>query len=95
MSYIDSSSLLKTLWEEPESRAVREAIAGEEHIVVSTLTELEVEVQLRAKWLAGATTKARYEFIVIAVSGGNYSGAYIAFSVPRNELEDGPSSRQQ
>ena len=39
MSYIDSSSLLKTLWEEPESRAGREAIAGEEHLLVSTLTE--------------------------------------------------------
>lgn len=61
MSYIDSSSLLKTLWQEPESQAVRETIAGEDHVVVSTLAELETEVQLRAKWLAGATTKARYE----------------------------------
>lgn len=61
MSYIDSSSLLKTLWQEPESPAVREAIAGEDHVVVSTLAELETEVQLRAKWLAGATTKARYQ----------------------------------
>jgi predicted nucleic acid-binding protein len=59
--YIDSSSLLKTLWEEPESRAVREAIAAEGHVVVSSLTELETEVQLRSKWLAGAVTKRRYE----------------------------------
>ena len=61
MTYIDSSSLLKTLWEEPESQAVREAIAGEDQVVVSSLTELETEVQLRAKWLAGAITKRRYE----------------------------------
>lgn len=61
MSYIDSSSLLKTFWEEPESQAVREAIAVEGQVVVSTLTELETEVQLRAKWLGGAITKARYE----------------------------------
>lgn len=60
MIYIDSSSLLKTLWEEPESDAVRVAIAGEAQVVVSTLTELETEVQLRAKWLAGATTRVRY-----------------------------------
>lgn len=60
MSYIDSSSLLKTLWDEPESEAVREAIAGEHHVVVSTLAELETEAQLRAKWLGGAMTKARY-----------------------------------
>jgi len=59
--YIDSSSLLKTLWEEPESEAVREAIGREDRVVVSTLTELEVEVQLRTKRLGGALTKARYE----------------------------------
>jgi uncharacterized protein with PIN domain len=61
MIYIDSSSLLKVLWEEPESEAVREAIAGEDQVVVSSLTELETEVQLRAKWLGGGITKARYE----------------------------------
>jgi len=58
--YLDSSSLLKILWEEPESRAVREAVAREDHVVVSTLVELETEVQLRAKRLGGALTKARY-----------------------------------
>jgi predicted nucleic acid-binding protein len=60
MIYIDSSCLLKTLWEEPESQAVREAIAGETHVLVSALAELETEVQLRAKWLGGDVTKARY-----------------------------------
>jgi predicted nucleic acid-binding protein len=60
VSYIDSSSLLKTLWEEPESDAVRVAIAGEPQVVVSSLTELETEVQLRARWLGGATTRVRY-----------------------------------
>ena len=60
MSYIDSSSLLKTLWDEPESDAVRVAIAGEPQVVVSSLTELETEVQLRARWLGGATTRVRY-----------------------------------
>src|SRR6266705_455653 len=49
MSYIDSSSLLKTLWEEPESPAVREAIADEQEVVI------------RAKWLSGGLTKPRYE----------------------------------
>ncbi len=61
MIYIDSSSLLKALWEEPESPAVRETIADEDCVVVSTLTELETEVQLRGKWCGGAVTKARYE----------------------------------
>ena len=48
MIYIDSSSLLKTFWTEAESPAVREAIAGETLVVISALTELETEVQLRA-----------------------------------------------
>ena len=61
MIYIDRSSLLKTLWQEPESAAVREAIGSETLVVVSALAELETEVQLRAKWLGGAVTKARYE----------------------------------
>jgi predicted nucleic acid-binding protein len=60
MIYIDSSSLLKTLWEEPESQAVREVVSGEALVLISALTELETEVQLRAKWLGGATTKSRY-----------------------------------
>ncbi len=61
MTYIDSSSLLKVLWEEPESPAVRRAIAVEQEVVISTLAELETEVQLRAKWLGGLLTKSRYE----------------------------------
>lgn len=60
MTYIDTSSLLKVLWNEPESAAVRAAIAEENRLVVSALTELEVEVQLRARLLAGSTTKAQH-----------------------------------
>ncbi len=59
--YIDSSSLLKVLWNEPESQAVRDAIAREHAVVVSPLTELGVSVQLRAKRFAGDLTKRRYE----------------------------------
>ena len=59
MSYIDSSSLLKTLWEEPESEAVRMAIAGEAQVVVSALTELETEVQLRCRPSSFAKFQAR------------------------------------
>jgi predicted nucleic acid-binding protein len=61
MIYIDSSSLLKILWEEPESEAVRGAIAEEELVVISVLTELETQVQLRALQLAGRVTRSRYE----------------------------------
>ncbi|MCP5517570.1 MAG: hypothetical protein H7A45_09980 [Verrucomicrobiales bacterium] len=60
MLYIDTSSLLKTLWEEAESPAVRQVISLEAMVVVSSLTELEVEVQLQAGWLGGRFSQARY-----------------------------------
>lgn len=61
MVYIDSSSLLKTLWNEPERSAVRAAISVEDRVVISALAELETEVQLRAKWPAGVVSRNRYE----------------------------------
>lgn len=48
MIYIDTSCLLKLLIEEPESAAVRDAVRVEDSVVVSSLTELEAEVQLKA-----------------------------------------------
>lgn len=61
MIYIDSSSLLKLFWLEQESEAVREHVAAEPMVLVSTLTELETESQLTAGWLAGRYGKARRE----------------------------------
>ena len=60
MVYVDSSSLLKLLWSEPESDAVRERVADEDVVVVSSLAELESEVQLKAAWLAGRYREARW-----------------------------------
>lgn len=60
MLYIDTSSLLKLLLPEPESPAVQAAVATEDRIVLSTLAELETEVQLRAAWLGGRFTRTRY-----------------------------------
>ena len=48
MIYLDTSCLLKLLLEEPESEAVRMAVARESEVIVSALTELETAVQLRA-----------------------------------------------
>ena len=60
MVYLDSSSLLKLLWTEPESEAVRMRVAAEEVVIVSSLAELESEVQLQAAWLAGRYREARW-----------------------------------
>src|SRR5258707_755173 len=53
MIYIDTSCLMKLLLLEPDSSAVREAVARENVVLVSSLAELETEVQLKAGYLGG------------------------------------------
>lgn len=60
MLYIDSSTVLKLLWHEPESDAARERVAIEDVVVVSSLAELEVEVRLVAARMAGRYTEPRW-----------------------------------
>jgi predicted nucleic acid-binding protein len=57
MIYLDTSCLLKLLREEPESADVRAAVETEEAVVVSSLAELETEVQLKAA-VAGGEIRA-------------------------------------
>ncbi|HEV2209809.1 MAG TPA: type II toxin-antitoxin system VapC family toxin [Verrucomicrobiae bacterium] len=52
-SYLDTSCLLKLLREEPESVHVRGVVAAEEQVIVSSLAELEAEVQLKAAAMGG------------------------------------------
>lgn len=60
MIYLDSSCVLKLLLTEPESEAVRQAVAREDDVIISALTELETGVQLRAGRLGGAFGQRRY-----------------------------------
>ncbi len=53
MIYIDTSSLLKLVVTDDHSAAVEAAIANEENVIVSTLTELEAHVQVRARSRSG------------------------------------------
>jgi predicted nucleic acid-binding protein len=53
MIYLDTSCLLKLLREEPESADVRSAVDVEEEVIVSSLAELETEVQLKAAVTGG------------------------------------------
>ena len=61
MIYIDTSSLLKLLFNEPESSAIRQRVATEHDVRVSSLTRLEAQVQLKAGWLGGDYRKAKYQ----------------------------------
>jgi predicted nucleic acid-binding protein len=58
--YLDTSSLLKTFFPEPESDAVDAALAIETRVVITSLTELEISVQLQARHLGGSLTTAKY-----------------------------------
>lgn len=67
MIYIDTSSFLKLLFRESESDAVRHAVAVEREVLVSSLTELEARTQLKAAWLGGDCTKARYRAMLLGL----------------------------
>ncbi len=53
MIYLDTSCLLKLLRAEPESADVRNSVDAEDEVVVSSLTELEAEVQLKGAAVGG------------------------------------------
>ena len=53
MIYLDTSCLIKLLRDEPESGDVRNAVGSEEIVLVSSLVELETEVQLKAAAVGG------------------------------------------
>src|SRR5580658_2609224 len=53
MIYLDTSCLLKLLRDEPESASVRSAVDAENEVVISSLTELETEAQLKAAAAGG------------------------------------------
>ena len=61
MLYLDTSSLLKSFFSEPESDAVDAALARETAVVITPITELESAVQLRGRWLGGRLTNAKYQ----------------------------------
>ena len=60
MVYIDSSSLLKLIWQEPESELVDDVVRTEDAVVVSSLAALEIDVQLEAAWHAGRYSAGRW-----------------------------------
>jgi predicted nucleic acid-binding protein len=64
MIYIDTSSFLKLFLMEPESAQVEDAIPSYDTVMVSSLTELEARVQLRAFVNGGKLTK-RFEARVL------------------------------
>ena len=60
MIYADTSCLLKVFRPEQLSQAVWKSIQEEGSVIVSSLTELETLVQLKAAWTAGTLTRAQW-----------------------------------
>jgi predicted nucleic acid-binding protein len=58
--YLDTSCLVKLLREEPGSADVRRAVKVEEEVIVSILTELEVEVGLKAAVVGGEIRMSQF-----------------------------------
>ena len=51
--YLDTSCLLKLLFDEPETERTMELVTGESRVVVSTLARLEAVIQLQARATGG------------------------------------------
>jgi predicted nucleic acid-binding protein len=60
MIYIDSSCLLMLILVEPGSEAVSAAIAKEDTVIVSGLTELEALVELKGRFMGGEYNFAKW-----------------------------------
>ncbi len=60
MLYADTSCLLKVLRPEVLSEAVLSAIDAESSVIVSSLAELEILVQLKADWVGGMLTRSQW-----------------------------------
>jgi predicted nucleic acid-binding protein len=63
MIYIDGSCLVKILVIEEGSEAVVACVAKEDSVVVSSLTELEVLVQLKAGYMGGLYGLAKWRHL--------------------------------
>ena len=77
MIYLDTSCLLKLILDEAESEDVRLAVNTADYIVISSLAELETEVQLKASMLGGEIRPAHWRHLqAIFVSMRNTAPFY-------------------
>lgn len=68
MIYIDTSCLIKVLLPEPDSPEVHRLILAEDAVIISSLAELEAEVQLKAGCLGGAIRVSEWRQITRALA---------------------------
>ena len=81
MIYIDKSSFLRLLFLETFAVEIETQLSGEEGIVISELTLLEIEVQLRALRYSGAIGHSKSEKLAEQVTGMLESGSFLLMKV--------------
>lgn len=62
--YIDTSCMLKLLVSEPQTARVEQLVSAEDHVAVSTLTELETRTRLLALRRGGQVSFRQYRLLV-------------------------------
>jgi predicted nucleic acid-binding protein len=67
--YLETSCLMKLLVPEPESPEVQRLVGAEEAVVISSLTELETEVQFKAGYLGGRFRAGEWQQLVLRLAG--------------------------
>ena len=68
MLYIDTSSLFKLLWQETQSEWTRQRIAAEQKVVLSSLAELEADVQLKDRQAGPHGRSPNFPFLTFVSS---------------------------
>lgn len=60
MTYIDASCVIALIREEPPTEAVTAMVASEDHIILSSLADVETRIELRCGYLAGHYSAGRW-----------------------------------
>ena len=68
MIYLDTSCLLKALLPEADSPEVHQLVVAEDAVIVSSLAELEAEVQLKAGYLGGSFRPNEWRRLVLKLA---------------------------
>lgn len=86
--YLDTSCLLKLILPEAESRRVAELIASEEHVVVSSIAQLEAVVQVNSRVAGGHLKRSAAKALLARMDGLLRQAPYDLVRAPA-EVVDG------
>jgi uncharacterized protein with PIN domain len=86
-AYLDTSCVLKLLFPEPETAAVMQLVATEDHVVVSTLARLETITQLHARVVGGVLTRRAARSLMMRLDSLLQHAPYEVVRAPTEALD--------